>query len=163
MLTYRQHRHCATCCAAFHGHQQLVTSVKPSSAAQSIGEPRQLTMRTFHQGGVGEDIAGGLPRCRSCSTEAPPVAGADRRRLAVRLEDGEQFSQGHHRSWLTVRKWSDKDLKRQRVCRCSNTKTVRAIALDGDHVEVRPAMDSADPHECCGLEPREGADTPGSR
>ena len=34
-------------------------------AAQSIGEPgTQLTMRTFHQGGVtgGSDIVGGLPR-----------------------------------------------------------------------------------------------------
>ena len=34
-------------------------------AAQSIGEPgTQLTMRTFHQGGVtgGGDIVGGLPR-----------------------------------------------------------------------------------------------------
>src|SRR5690606_22517797 len=33
-------------------------------AAQSIGEPgTQLTMRTFHTGGVaGKDIAGGLPR-----------------------------------------------------------------------------------------------------
>jgi DNA-directed RNA polymerase subunit beta' len=33
-------------------------------AAQSIGEPgTQLTMRTFHTGGVaGSDIAGGLPR-----------------------------------------------------------------------------------------------------
>ena len=32
-------------------------------AAQSIGEPgTQLTMRTFHQGGVGRDITGGLPR-----------------------------------------------------------------------------------------------------
>src|SRR5699024_3713928 len=32
-------------------------------AAQSIGEPgTQLTMRTFHQGGVGGDITGGLPR-----------------------------------------------------------------------------------------------------
>ena len=33
-------------------------------AAQSIGEPgTQLTMRTFHTGGIaGSDIAGGLPR-----------------------------------------------------------------------------------------------------
>ena len=36
-------------------------------AAQSIGEPgTQLTMRTFHTGGVaGKDIAGGLPRRRA--------------------------------------------------------------------------------------------------
>ena len=33
-------------------------------AAQSIGEPgTQLTMRTFHTGGIaGTDLAGGLPR-----------------------------------------------------------------------------------------------------
>ena len=42
-------------------------------AAQSIGEPgTQLTMRTFHTGGVaGEDITSGLPRVRSCSKHAP--------------------------------------------------------------------------------------------
>ena len=38
-------------------------------AAQSIGEPgTQLTMRTFHTGGVaGDDITQGLPRSKSCS------------------------------------------------------------------------------------------------
>lgn len=39
-------------------------------AAQSIGEPgTQLTMRTFHTGGVAgaDDITQGLPRVRSCS------------------------------------------------------------------------------------------------
>ena len=46
-------------------------------AAQSIGEPgTQLTMRTFHTGGVaGDDITHGLPACRSsCSRPAPPRA-----------------------------------------------------------------------------------------
>ena len=43
-------------------------------AAQSIGEPgTQLTMRTFHTGGVaGGDITQGLPRVRSCSSPAVP-------------------------------------------------------------------------------------------
>ena len=45
-------------------------------AAQSIGEPgTQLTMRTFHTGGVaGEDITHGLPRVVSCSRPASPRA-----------------------------------------------------------------------------------------
>ena len=46
-------------------------------AAQSIGEPgTQLTMRTFHTGGVaGDDITRGLPRWRSCSRPESPRAG----------------------------------------------------------------------------------------
>ena len=45
-------------------------------AAQSIGEPgTQLTMRTFHTGGVaGKDIAGGLPLPSSCSRLARRAA-----------------------------------------------------------------------------------------
>ena len=43
-------------------------------AAQSIGEPgTQLTMRTFHTGGVaGGDITQGLPRVRSCLRPVSP-------------------------------------------------------------------------------------------
>ena len=43
-------------------------------AAQSIGEPgTQLTMRTFHTGGVaGGDITQGLPRVENCSRPAAP-------------------------------------------------------------------------------------------
>jgi DNA-directed RNA polymerase subunit beta' len=45
-------------------------------AAQSIGEPgTQLTMRTFHTGGVaGDDITHGLPASSSSSRPAPPRA-----------------------------------------------------------------------------------------
>jgi hypothetical protein len=42
-------------------------------AAQSIGEPgTQLTMRTFHTGGIasGDDITQGLPRLKNCSKPA---------------------------------------------------------------------------------------------
>ena len=58
-------------------------------AAQSIGEPgTQLTMRTFHTGGIaGEDIAGGLPRvvelfeARSPKGKATlPASGSSARR-----------------------------------------------------------------------------------
>ena len=50
-------------------------------AAQSIGEPgTQLTMRTFHQGGVGGDITGGLPRVQELfEARVPKAQGPDRR------------------------------------------------------------------------------------
>ncbi len=64
-------------------------------AAQSIGEPgTQLTMRTFHQGGVaGDDITTGLPRVQELfEARQPkgkaPIADVDGR---VRIEDGDRF------------------------------------------------------------------------
>ncbi|MEJ7720444.1 MAG: hypothetical protein WKF58_08330 [Ilumatobacteraceae bacterium] len=71
-------------------------------AAQSIGEPgTQLTMRTFHTGGVaGKDIAGGLPRVVELF-EARTPRGAARLAKAtgvVRLgEDDRQGHPGHRR------------------------------------------------------------------
>src|SRR5437763_11042782 len=78
-------------------------------AAQSIGEPgTQLTMRTFHTGGVaGEDITHGLPRVvelfearkpkgEAQITELPGVVSIEEdeekkvRRITVTSEDGEQ-------------------------------------------------------------------------
>ena len=63
-------------------------------AAQSIGEPgTQLTMRTFHTGGVaGEDITHGLPRvvelfeARTPKGNAPIAEAAGR----VRIEESER-------------------------------------------------------------------------
>ena len=65
-------------------------------AAQSIGEPgTQLTMRTFHQGGVtgGADIIGGLPRVQELFEARVP---RNRRPIAdvtgrVRLEEDDKF------------------------------------------------------------------------
>ena len=50
-------------------------------AAQSIGEPgTQLTMRTFHQGGIaGEDITHGLPRVVELFEARTPKGAADPR------------------------------------------------------------------------------------
>ena len=63
-------------------------------AAQSIGEPgTQLTMRTFHTGGVaGEDITQGLPRVQEIfEARVPkgkaPIAETPGR---IRIEDGER-------------------------------------------------------------------------
>ncbi|HUW63736.1 MAG TPA: DNA-directed RNA polymerase subunit beta', partial [Spirochaetia bacterium] len=78
-------------------------------AAQSIGEPgTQLTMRTFHTGGVaGDDITQGLPRVEELFEARRPkgqalIADADgvvvakevkgRRELEITAEDGEHFN-----------------------------------------------------------------------
>ena len=64
-------------------------------AAQSIGEPgTQLTMRTFHTGGVaGDDITTGLPRVQELfEARVPkgkaPIADVDGR---IAIEDGDRF------------------------------------------------------------------------
>jgi len=62
-------------------------------AAQSIGEPgTQLTMRTFHTGGVaGKDLAGGLPRVVELFEAREPKGKATLARISgvVRLGDDE--------------------------------------------------------------------------
>ncbi len=63
-------------------------------AAQSIGEPgTQLTMRTFHTGGVagGADIAGGLPRVVELFEARTPKGAATLARVSgvVRIEEEE--------------------------------------------------------------------------
>ena len=63
-------------------------------AAQSIGEPgTQLTMRTFHQGGVGGDITGGLPRVQELFEARVPKAKAPIATVdgTVRIEDDDNF------------------------------------------------------------------------
>ncbi len=79
-------------------------------AAQSIGEPgTQLTMRTFHTGGVaGDDITQGLPRvgelfeARTPKGKAPIAEAAGR----IRLEDGERT-----RKLVLVRDDGEEDLE----------------------------------------------------
>ena len=73
-----EHGICATCYGrslATNRHIELGEAVGVI-AAQSIGEPgTQLTMRTFHTGGIaGEDITHGLPRVSNCSRPARPRA-----------------------------------------------------------------------------------------
>jgi DNA-directed RNA polymerase subunit beta' len=118
-------------------------------AAQSIGEPgTQLTMRTFHQGGVGgEDITTGLPRVQELfEARMPkgkaPIADVDGR---IDIEDGE-------RSWkitLTPDDGSeeivfDKLPKRQRLAN-----TPDGPLASGDHVGVGQQLleGTPDPHE----------------
>ncbi|HEY3338623.1 MAG TPA: DNA-directed RNA polymerase subunit beta', partial [Propionicimonas sp.] len=108
-------------------------------AAQSIGEPgTQLTMRTFHTGGVaGDDITQGLPRvvelfeARQPKGKAPIAETAGR----VRVEEGERT-----RKLVLVRDDGEPDLeyllpRRVRLEWEDNT-GVRHVVTDGDHVQA---------------------------
>ena len=111
-------------------------------AAQSIGEPgTQLTMRTFHTGGVaGEDITQGLPRVQEIfEARVPkgkaPIADTPGR---VRIEDGERIAEDHHRAG-----------RRQRGDRPRQAQPPHQCATDGEHVEVGEKLTEGtiDPHE----------------
>jgi DNA-directed RNA polymerase subunit beta' len=131
-------------------------------AAQSIGEPgTQLTMRTFHQGGVGEDITGGLPRVQELfEARVPrnkaPIADVSGR---VQLEEGERFYK------ITIvpddggeEVVYDKLSKRQRLRVIKHEDGSEGVLSDGDHVEVGDQLmeGSADPHEVLRVQgPRE--------
>jgi len=84
-------------------------------AAQSIGEPgTQLTMRTFHTGGVaGEDITHGLPRVTELFEARKPKGQAILAEMAgtLRIEEGEKSrnliitdDEGHEKSYQVSRR-----------------------------------------------------------
>ena len=98
-------------------------------AAQSIGEPgTQLTMRTFHTGGVaGEDITHGLPRVvelfEACTPKGvAPIAEVSGR---VRIEDTEKA-----RKIIVVPDDGAEEVAQQ------VSKRARLLTEDGAHVEV---------------------------
>ncbi|MFC4853828.1 DNA-directed RNA polymerase subunit beta' [Actinophytocola glycyrrhizae] len=142
---------CATCYGRSMATGQLVDVGEAVGivAAQSIGEPgTQLTMRTFHQGGVaGEDITTGLPRVQELfEARQPkgkaPIADVDGR---VRIEDGDRFwkitlipDDGSEEIIF------DKLSKRQRLAA-----TPDGPLADGDHVKVGQQLleGTPDPHE----------------
>ncbi|MDT7664677.1 MAG: DNA-directed polymerase subunit beta, partial [Pseudonocardiales bacterium] len=122
-------------------------------AAQSIGEPgTQLTMRTFHVGGVaGDDITTGLPRVTELfEARVPkgkaPIADVDGR---IQIEDGDKF-------WKITLVPDDggeeiiyeKLSKRQWLAMTTVNGEERPLA-DGDHVTVGQLLleGTADPHE----------------
>jgi DNA-directed RNA polymerase subunit beta' len=142
---------CATCYGRSMATGQLVDVGEAVGivAAQSIGEPgTQLTMRTFHQGGVaGEDITTGLPRVQELfEARQPkgkaPIAEVDSR---VRIEDGDRY-------WKITLIPDDgseeivfeKLSKRQRLA-----VTPDGPLADGDHVKVGQQLleGTPDPHE----------------
>jgi DNA-directed RNA polymerase subunit beta' len=112
-------------------------------AAQSIGEPgTQLTMRTFHTGGVaGEDITQGLPRVQEIfEARVPkgkaPIADTPGR---IRIEDGERS-----RKIIIVPDDGTDEIVHDKI-----SKRIRLRVHDGDHVEVgeKLAEGTIDPHE----------------
>ncbi|MGE2732227.1 DNA-directed RNA polymerase subunit beta' [Mycolicibacterium vaccae] len=133
-------------------------------AAQSIGEPgTQLTMRTFHQGGVtgGADIVGGLPRVQELfeariPRNRAPIADVSGR---VRLEESDKFYK------ITIvpddggeEVVYDKLSRRQRLKVFKHEDGTERLLTDGDHVEVGQQLleGSADPHEVLRIQgPRE--------
>ncbi|HVE63437.1 MAG TPA: DNA-directed RNA polymerase subunit beta', partial [Mycobacteriales bacterium] len=99
-------------------------------AAQSIGEPgTQLTMRTFHTGGVaGEDITHGLPRVVELfEARVPkgkaPIAEASGR---VRIDDEEKL-----RKIILTPDDGSEEIVYEKISRRQ-----RLRITDGDHVEV---------------------------
>jgi DNA-directed RNA polymerase subunit beta' len=123
-------------------------------AAQSIGEPgTQLTMRTFHQGGVaGDDITGGLPRVQELFEARMPKGKAPIAEVSgrIRLEDDDRF----YKITIVPDDGSeevvyDKLSKRQRLRVFKHDDGSERLLTDGDHVEVGQQLleGSADPHE----------------
>ena len=112
-------------------------------AAQSIGEPgTQLTMRTFHTGGVaGEDITHGLPRVVELFEARRPKGMAQITELGgtVEIEDDEEKKVRR----LTVTS-EDGDQAQYQV-----SLRARLTVGDGDVVEVGQKLTegSVDPHE----------------
>ncbi len=109
-------------------------------AAQSIGEPgTQLTMRTFHTGGVAsaDDITQGLPRVvRSCSRPARPRVSRRSPRPPAAWRS--------RRPTRPARSWS----RPTTVARSSSTSVSRRSALlvgDGDHIEVGQMLTKGTP------------------
>ncbi|MDO5730866.1 DNA-directed RNA polymerase subunit beta' [Corynebacterium sphenisci] len=121
-------------------------------AAQSIGEPgTQLTMRTFHQGGVGGDITGGLPRVQELFEARVPKNVAPLASATGRIRVGED----DHFFTVTIvpddgsdEVVYDKLSKRQGLSEITvdgRTRTIR----EGDHIErgFQLTKGAADPHE----------------
>ncbi|MCF8589717.1 DNA-directed RNA polymerase subunit beta' [Gordonia liuliyuniae] len=122
-------------------------------AAQSIGEPgTQLTMRTFHQGGVGDDITGGLPRVTELFEARVPKGKAPIAEVSgrVSIEDDDRF----YKITIVPDDGSeevvyDKISKRQRMRVFKHEDGTERLLTDGDHVEVGQQLmeGAADPHE----------------
>ena len=139
-------------------------------AAQSIGEPgTQLTMRTFHQGGVGGDITGGLPRVQELFEARTP-----KNRAPIASVDGTVSLSDEGNFWtLTITPDDGSDnvvyeklSKRQGLAQVrrpmeGNPDTLIERTLrEGDHVTVgeRLMRGAADPHDVLEVLGRRGVE-----
>jgi len=111
-------------------------------AAQSIGEPgTQLTMRTFHTGGVaGEDITHGLPRVVELFEARTPKGVAPISEVAGRV----QIEETEKTRRVVVIPDDGSEEQPYPV-----TKRARLIVAEGDHVEVgqQLVVGAVNPHE----------------
>ena len=103
-------------------------------AAQSIGEPgTQLTMRTFHTGGVaGLDITAGLPRVEELFEARMPKGKAEISHIdgvveIIQTESGARARQGHLAARSSTR-------------RCASRKGHEVLVAEGDLVEANQVV-----------------------
>jgi DNA-directed RNA polymerase subunit beta' len=112
-------------------------------AAQSIGEPgTQLTMRTFHTGGVaGEDITQGLPRVQEIFEARVPKGKAPIAETAGRVAS--------RRVTVPARSSSCPTTAATRSCTTRSPSGSGLRKHDGDHVDVGEKLTEGtiDPHE----------------
>ncbi|HZD18829.1 MAG TPA: DNA-directed RNA polymerase subunit beta', partial [Actinomycetota bacterium] len=112
-------------------------------AAQSIGEPgTQLTMRTFHTGGVaGEDITHGLPRVVELFEARRPKGEAQITELSGKVEIEDDDEKGVRK--ITVTADDDEQVQYAVSLRA------RLTVDEGDRVEVGQQLTegSVNPHE----------------
>ena len=99
---------CAKCYGVDRTTNEAVDIGEPvgTIAAQSVGEPgTQLTMRTFHAGGVataGGDITAGLPRVTEVFERRVPKSAAAIAHIDGVVENIEQHKDGSHTIRLDV-------------------------------------------------------------
>ncbi|WP_028709152.1 DNA-directed RNA polymerase subunit beta' [Propionicicella superfundia] len=107
-------------------------------AAQSIGEPgTQLTMRTFHTGGVaGDDITQGLPRVVELFEARTPKGKAAIAEASGRIKIDET---DRSRKLIIVRDDGEADVE------YPVGRRVRLLIEDGDHVEVGQQLQAGTP------------------
>jgi DNA-directed RNA polymerase subunit beta' len=136
---------CATCYGRSLATGKLVDVGEAVGiiAAQSIGEPgTQLTMRTFHTGGVaGQDITHGLPRVQEIFEARIPKGQAPIAEVAgrVRIDDADKF-----RKLIITPDDGGEEIVLDKISR-----RVRLAITEGEHVEVGQQLTEgvANPHE----------------
>ena len=112
-------------------------------AAQSIGEPgTQLTMRTFHTGGVaGLDITQGLPRVEEIFEARPPKNRAFVTEVdgLVKIEEAKRDNQksGRHRTVKIIHEGLEEDLYPLGL---EKKKASEILIKDGQRVKLNEAM-----------------------
>ena len=124
---------CAHCYGADLASGKLVSVGEAVGiiAAQSIGEPgTQLTMRTFHSGGVaGADITQGLPRVEELFEARPPKKSA-----IICEQTGSIMSVGHGENVL-VHEISVVDDSTGEMHKYTVPYGMKILVREGDHIE----------------------------